>query len=50
MIEAAVQGDYTPFHRLNTVLGQPFLDQPDNAELTHPPSQSEVVQATFCGT
>jgi len=50
MIEAAVQGDYTPFHRLNSVLGQPFLDQPDNADLTRPPSQSEVVQATFCGT
>ncbi|WP_299076643.1 protein adenylyltransferase SelO [uncultured Ruegeria sp.] len=50
MIEAAVQGDYTPFHRLNSVLGQPFLDRPDNADLTRPPSQSEVVQATFCGT
>ncbi|WP_299887459.1 YdiU family protein [uncultured Ruegeria sp.] len=50
MIEAAVQGDYTPFHRLNSVLGQPFLDQPDNADLTRPPSQSEVVQATLCGT
>ncbi|WP_300066665.1 protein adenylyltransferase SelO [uncultured Ruegeria sp.] len=50
MIEAAVQGDYTPFHRLNSVLGQPFLYRPDNADLTRPPSQSEVVQATFCGT
>ncbi|WP_120633005.1 YdiU family protein [Ruegeria sp. EL01] len=50
MIEAAVQGDYSPFHRLNTVLAQPFSDQPENADLTRPPLESEVVQATFCGT
>ncbi len=50
MIEAAVQGDYTPFHRLNAVLAQPYEDQPEAADLTRPPTSSEVVQATFCGT
>ncbi|MDP5216055.1 YdiU family protein [Ruegeria sp. 2205SS24-7] len=50
MIEAAVAGDYAPFHRLNAVLSQPFDDHPDDADLTRPPAESEVVQATFCGT
>ncbi|MES0861000.1 protein adenylyltransferase SelO [Ruegeria sp. SCPT10] len=50
MIEAAVKGDYTPFHRLNTVLAQPYEDQPEAADLMRPPTSSEVVQATFCGT
>ncbi|WP_171207296.1 MULTISPECIES: YdiU family protein [unclassified Ruegeria] len=50
MISAAVQGDYTLFDRLNTVLAQPYLDQPENEDLHRPPSATEVVQATFCGT
>ncbi len=50
MIKAAVAGDYTPFHRLNQVLAQPFADQLEHADLGHPPSSDEVVPATFCGT
>ena len=50
MIEAAVQGDYAPFHRLNTVLARPFDDQPDAEDLTRPPLPGEAVEATFCGT
>ncbi|NVO55513.1 YdiU family protein [Rhodobacteraceae bacterium B1Z28] len=50
MIEAAVQGDYAPFYRLNAVLSQPYSDWPDQVDLTRPPSESEVVHATFCGT
>lgn len=50
MIEAAVQGDYTPFHRLNDVLARPYEDQPDASDLMRPPAEQEVVQATFCGT
>ncbi|TNF57534.1 MAG: YdiU family protein [Rhodobacteraceae bacterium] len=50
MIEAAVRGDYAPFQRLNAVLARPFDDQPDARDLTHPPQDDEVVQATFCGT
>ncbi len=50
MIQAAVQGDYAPFQRLNNVLGRPYEDQPDAADLKRPPAENEVVQATFCGT
>jgi protein adenylyltransferase len=50
MIAAAVDGDYGLFHRLNAVLAQPFLDQPDHVDLARPPTESEVVKATFCGT
>jgi uncharacterized protein YdiU (UPF0061 family) len=50
MIEAAVGGDFGPFERLVDVLSRPFEDQPDAADLRRPPSRSEVVQATFCGT
>jgi uncharacterized protein YdiU (UPF0061 family) len=50
MIEAAVKGDYAPFHRLNDVLSRPFVDQPENVDLTRPPNANEVVHATFCGT
>ncbi|WP_170455541.1 protein adenylyltransferase SelO [Ruegeria arenilitoris] len=50
MIQAAVQGDYGPFQRLNAVLARPYDDQPDAADLMRPPTQDEVVHATFCGT
>jgi len=50
MIEAAVKGDYAPFHRLNLVLARPYDDQPDHHDLARPPEKDEVVQATFCGT
>ncbi|WP_170559269.1 protein adenylyltransferase SelO [Ruegeria atlantica] len=50
MIQSAVQGDYQPFHRLNNVLSQPYENQPDADDLKRPPSESEVVHATFCGT
>ncbi|WP_170329019.1 protein adenylyltransferase SelO [Ruegeria arenilitoris] len=50
MIQAAVNGDYAPFHRLNKVLARPYVDQPDAADLRNPPTDEEVVHATFCGT
>ncbi|WP_281994509.1 protein adenylyltransferase SelO [Ruegeria faecimaris] len=50
MIQAAVQGEFDPFHRLNNVLSRPYEDQPGALDLTRPPAQDEVVQATFCGT
>ncbi len=50
MIEAALAGDYAPFHRLNTVLAAPYDDQPEARDLTLPPSPGEAVRATFCGT
>ncbi|MBA86037.1 protein adenylyltransferase SelO [Thalassobius sp. S69A] len=50
MIQAAEAGDFAPFHRLNTVLAQPYTDQPQAQDLTRPPLPSEVVEQTFCGT
>ncbi len=50
MIQAALRGDYAPFHRLNDVLSRPYEDQPEAIDLTRPPSEGEVVHATFCGT
>ncbi len=50
MIQAAVQGDYAPFNRLNAVLSAPYLWAEENSDLTRPPTEGEVVHATFCGT
>ncbi len=50
MIQAAVEGDYAPFHRLVDVLSNPFEAGAENADLQRPPEPSEVVQQTFCGT
>ncbi|MFT7594526.1 MAG: hypothetical protein ACI8R4_001847 [Paracoccaceae bacterium] len=50
MIDAAITGDYAPFHRLNTALATPYTDHPQNQDLQRPPQKDEVVQATFCGT
>ena len=50
MIQAAVAGDFAPFHRLNEVLSAPFSDQPGAQDLTRPPEPHERVEATFCGT
>ncbi|WP_372609822.1 protein adenylyltransferase SelO [Aquicoccus sp.] len=50
MIQAAVAGDFAPFHRLLLVLGAPYTDQPGAADLTRQPAPGERVQQTFCGT
>ncbi|MFX0541138.1 protein adenylyltransferase SelO [Roseovarius sp. S4756] len=50
MIDAAVEGDDAPFHRMLSVLSRPFEMQPDAADLTNPPAQDEIVARTFCGT
>ena len=49
-IQAGVQGDYAPFHRLNTVLKTPFTDQPEHADLQTPATAENAVRQTFCGT
>ena len=48
MIEAAVAEDMDPFQRLTTALSTPF--QATDTDLHRPPSTSEIVPATFCGT
>jgi len=50
MIQAAVAGDYTPFHQINTVLAKPYDTQTDAMAYTQPPKDDERVRATFCGT
>ena len=50
LIQAAVDGDYAPFHRLVDVLAAPYTDMPENADLRRSPEPAEVVQQTFCGT
>lgn len=48
MIEAAIAGDMAPFERLMKALSTPF-DETD-PELQRPPTEDEIVPATFCGT
>lgn len=50
VIAAALEGDFEPFHALNSVLAAPYDEQPENAGYAAPPEAHEVVQATFCGT
>ena len=50
MIDAAVAGNFASFHRLVQVLYDPFTRQDDADDLTRPPTPSEEVRQTFCGT
>ena len=49
-IAAAISDDFAPFERLMAALAMPFGDDPDFAAYAQPPSESERVTATFCGT
>ncbi len=49
-INAAVDGDYAIFHDLNTVLSEPYAEQPKFAHFAAAPEQDERVKRTFCGT
>ncbi len=50
-INAAVkQGDFTPLETLLVVLSTPFDLKPEHAEYGNPPTPSERVYQTFCGT
>ncbi|MFN3145800.1 MAG: protein adenylyltransferase SelO [Paracoccaceae bacterium] len=49
-IQAAVAGDFAPFHRLTEALGSPFDPAPGTEDLRRPPEPDEVVTRTFCGT
>ena len=50
LILAAVNGDYSPFHRLHNALKTPYEENPGATDLQHPPNPEEIVRATFCGT
>ena len=49
-IQAAVAGDLSPFENLTAALLAPFSDPGKFADLAKPPTASEVVRQTFCGT
>ena len=49
-IDAGVQGDFAPFHRLVEAVTHPFEDRDDWAELALSPAQGEEVRVTYCGT
>ncbi|MCP4822022.1 MAG: YdiU family protein [Shimia sp.] len=50
MIQAAVNGDMSPFERLMAALATPYADPGEFADLTRAPLENERVQQTFCGT
>lgn len=49
-IDAAVEGDFTPFHTLLAVVTKPFDDSAEARRLAAPATESEQVLRTFCGT
>ncbi|MEP3346409.1 MAG: protein adenylyltransferase SelO [Litoreibacter sp.] len=49
-IQAGMQGDYAPFHRLNDALAAPFEDRAEFDDLETAPSEQQLVRQTFCGT
>ena len=54
-VEAALsavvkQGDFAPLEALLAVLATPFDEKPEHAEYSNPPTPSERVYQTFCGT
>ncbi len=50
VIAAAREGDYKPFHRLDSALRAPFDEQAEWADLARAPQPDEIVRRTFCGT
>ncbi|MFK8014722.1 MAG: protein adenylyltransferase SelO family protein, partial [Gammaproteobacteria bacterium] len=49
-IVAADEGDFSLFHTLREVFGQPFDLTPEHAEFALPPTPEQRVTKTFCGT
>ncbi|ABM61104.1 protein adenylyltransferase SelO [Halorhodospira halophila] len=50
-VDAATERlDFAPMERLLVVLGDPFSDQPEHADLARPPEPGQAVTRTFCGT
>lgn len=48
--QASLRGDLTLFNRLNTALATPYNVTTENADLAIPPTKSQQVENTFCGT
>jgi uncharacterized protein YdiU (UPF0061 family) len=50
VIQAALDGDFAPFHAMLAVVTQPFDDTPEARKWAAPASEQEQVLRTFCGT
>ena len=50
IIYAALEGNFSPFEKLNDILSHPFDEQIENIEFQKPPLPEEIVHETFCGT
>ncbi|WP_202530799.1 protein adenylyltransferase SelO [Maritimibacter harenae] len=50
VIQAGIDGDFAPLHRLNAVLAEPFSHNADTDHFAKPPAPEERVTRTFCGT
>lgn len=49
-IQAALGGDFAPFHRLDAALHAPFEERAEWDDLALPPTEAQRVTRTFCGT
>ncbi len=49
-IQAGINGDHTPFHRLATAFTRPYAPHDDEMDLALGPKPDERVLRTFCGT
>ena len=49
-IQAALEGDFKPFHKLAEILAKPFREQPENAAYEKAPTDEEKVRSTHCNT
>lgn len=50
VIDAAYEGDFSPFHTLLSVVTKPYDESTEARRLAAPASASEQVLRTFCGT
>jgi uncharacterized protein YdiU (UPF0061 family) len=50
VIEAAIEGEFAPFHEMVHVLSRPYGDASDASRYCDPPPADSRVYQTFCGT
>ena len=50
VIQAAVAGQFEPFHQMLAVVTNPFIVHPGQGTYAASPAQEEIVLRTFCGT
>ncbi|MBT2131278.1 protein adenylyltransferase SelO [Aliiroseovarius lamellibrachiae] len=49
-IQAGIDGNYAPFHRLAAAFTRPFAPEQEDMDLTRAPTPDQRVLRTFCGT